>query len=65
MWVAAIDFALGQNDAGFDWAQRACEDRSSRLVYLNLDPYLDPWFDGVRTDPRSIDLVRRVGLPIS
>src|SRR5579871_1466147 len=58
-WVAVIHIGLGENDPAFDWLQRAYEDRSAWLVNLKVDPFFDP----IRSDPKFVDLVRRVGLP--
>ena len=58
-WFAVIYGALGENDRAFEWLQRAYEDRSSWLVFLNVDPLFDP----LRKDPRFADLARRVNLP--
>ncbi|HVB40361.1 MAG TPA: tetratricopeptide repeat protein [Terriglobales bacterium] len=55
---AAIDFALGQRDAGFEWLDKACQDRCFELVYLNVDPT----FDALRRDPRFQAVVRRLNL---
>lgn len=57
-WVAVIYIGLGEKNQGFNWLQKAYEDRSSWLVYLQVDPL----FDSVRSDPRFIALLRRVGL---
>ena len=56
--IARIHVGLGDNNQAFDWLQKAYEDRSAGLLYLKVDPA----FDGVRSDPRFIDLLRRVGL---
>jgi len=56
--IALIHVGLGDNNQAFDWLQKAYEDRSAGLLYLKVDPA----FDGVRSDPRFIDLLRRVGL---
>jgi tetratricopeptide (TPR) repeat protein len=56
--MASIYLGLGQKDQAFDWLQKAYEDRSAGLVYLKIDPA----FDNIRSDPRFIDLLRRVGL---
>ncbi len=58
-WVAVIHIGLGESDQAFDWLQRAYEDRSAWLVNLKVDPLFDP----IRSDPKFVDLVRRVGLP--
>jgi hypothetical protein len=57
MWIAVILLRLGEKDQGFDWMQKAYDDRSAWLVYLKVDPLFDP----VRADPRFADLLRRVG----
>ncbi len=57
--IAAIHIALGEKDQGFDWLQKAYQDRSTGLAYLKVDP----WYDSIRTDPRFADLLRRVGFP--
>ena len=57
--IALIHFGLRRNDEGFDWLERAYRERADLLVYLKVDPRLDP----VRDDPRFRDLVLRVGLP--
>ncbi len=56
--MATIYLGLGEQDQAFDWLQKAYEDRSAGLVYLKIDPA----FDSIRSDPRYIDLLRRVGL---
>ena len=58
MWIAVIHLGLGEKDQAFDWMQKAYDDRSAWLVYLKVDPL----FDGVRSDARFVDLMRRVGL---
>jgi hypothetical protein len=58
-WVAVIHIGLGEKDQAFDWLQKALQDRSAWLVYLKVDPFFDP----LRSDPRFIDLIRKVGLP--
>ena len=58
MSMALIHIGLSEKDQAFDWLQKAYEDRSAWLVYLKLDPF----FDSIRSDPRFIELMRRVGL---
>jgi eukaryotic-like serine/threonine-protein kinase len=56
--IATIHTALGEKDQAFEWLRRAYEERYSGLAYLKNDPALD----GLRSDPRFADLMRRVGL---
>jgi tetratricopeptide (TPR) repeat protein len=57
--VATIHAGLGDHDRTFEWLERAFEERSSWLLSLKVEPM----FAGLRSDPRFLDLVRRVGLP--
>ena len=56
--VAGIYAALGQSEPAFEWLNKACEQHDLQLVSLKVDPSLD----GVRSDPRFKDLIRRIGL---
>ncbi len=56
--IAVIQVGLGDKNQGFDWLQKAYEDRSAGLLYLKVDPA----FDAIRSDPRFVDLLRKVGL---
>ncbi len=56
--IGVIHAGLGEDDQAFEWLERAYEERSSRLVYLKVDPPLD----NLRPDPRFEDLLRRVRL---
>lgn len=56
--IAAIHAGLGRNDEAFAWLERAYVERDSWLDYLGLDPRLD----GLHSDPRFGDLLRRMGL---
>ena len=51
--------ALGEKDKAFEWLDRMYEDRKGMLIWLKVDPGLDP----LRSDPRFRELARRVGLP--
>src|SRR2546427_7317853 len=50
---------LGDKEQAFAWLERSYQERRQRMVWLNVDPLLEP----LRSDPRFHDLVRRVGLP--
>ncbi len=57
--IALIHTALGQRDSAFAWLDRAVQERTHWLVWLNRDLRWKP----LRGDPRFATLVRRVGLP--
>jgi tetratricopeptide (TPR) repeat protein len=56
--VALIHVGLGQRDQAFEWLDKALLERSDQMIYLTVEPRLDP----VRSDSRFTDLVRRVGI---
>lgn len=55
---AIIYAAIGERDQAFEWLEKLYRDRAFDIAFLNVDPF----FDGLRADPRFADLVRRVGL---
>ena len=57
--IAIIHIGLGEKDDAFRSLEKALQDRSICVPYLNVDPRLDP----IRSDPRYIDLVRRLAFP--
>lgn len=57
--IARTLIALGDYDEAFRLLDRADAERSWGVLWLRIDPLLDP----VRTDPRFIALVNRIGLP--
>ncbi len=57
-YVATLLMLLGDKDGAFEWLERAVEDRSYDITYLNVDPLFDP----VRDDPRFPALVRKLNL---
>jgi TolB-like protein/Tfp pilus assembly protein PilF len=57
--VAQLYSTLGDKDKAFFWLNKAYEERAVRLIYLRVEPEYDP----LRTDPRYVELVRRIGFP--
>jgi len=57
--VAAVYTALGEKDRAFECLERAYDARGSWMCYLTSAPI----FDGLRSDPRYSELLRRMGLP--
>lgn len=58
---AVIHAALGDHQRAIDLLERAFDEKSYWIIYLNVDPALDP----LRADPRFSDLRRRAGLTSS
>jgi TolB-like protein len=56
--IARYHFYLGDNDEGFEWLERAYSKRDAGPLYIRSEWELD----GVRTDPRYLDLLKRLGL---
>jgi serine/threonine protein kinase/Tfp pilus assembly protein PilF len=57
----AVEYALmGDRDRTFEWLEKAYADRSSRLEYIKQEDFFAPF----RSDPRYLDLLRRIGLPM-
>ena len=59
--VAMIYAGLGRNDDAMDWLETGFKVRSRDLLYVRDDPH----FASLHSDPRFVELVRRVGLPSS
>ena len=56
--IAAIYLGLGDNEKALDFLEKSLAERSGIMVYLNVDPALEP----LRREERFRDLVRKVGL---
>ena len=56
--IAIIHVALGEKDQAFEFLEKACDDGSDDLIYLNVDQM----FDSLRSEPRFKKLLRRIGL---
>ncbi len=56
--VARVHLGLGDIGRVFELLEKALDERYGYLAYLNVEPM----FDGIRSDARFEELVRRVGL---
>ena len=56
--MATIHVALGNNEQAFQLLAKAYAEHSFHLVNLNVSPQ----FKSIRSDPRFLDLVQRIGL---
>ena len=57
--IAGYHLRLGQTEEAIASLQKAYEQRDFRMTMLSVDF----GFDSIRSDPRFVDLVRKVGLP--
>ena len=57
--IGLVHIGLGDPDRAFASLERACDERAGYLVYLNVDPAVDP----IRNDPRFADLLRKTKRP--
>jgi DNA-binding winged helix-turn-helix (wHTH) protein/tetratricopeptide (TPR) repeat protein len=56
--IAAVYAALNDDEVTMKWINKACDERASALIYLNVDPI----YDRIRRDPRFQSMVRRVNV---
>jgi serine/threonine protein kinase/tetratricopeptide (TPR) repeat protein len=54
-WYAA----MGDSDRTFEWLEKAYAERSGLMEYIKGED----WFEPFHSDPRYIDLLKRMGLP--
>jgi tetratricopeptide (TPR) repeat protein len=57
--VACLYATIGDRGMAFEYLEKAYLEHSYRLAVLQVEPQLDP----LRSDPRYIDLVKRMGSP--
>jgi serine/threonine protein kinase/pimeloyl-ACP methyl ester carboxylesterase/Tfp pilus assembly protein PilF len=58
--LALFHLALGDDDQGFEWLDRAYEERDLFLCFLKMHPLFD--ILNVRSDPRYVALLEKIGL---
>ena len=57
-FVAMVKFGLGDNDEAFSWLQKAYQEHDGFVLYFRQFP----WFAEYRTDPRWLEIERKMGL---
>jgi hypothetical protein len=58
-YLAIVHLGLGNDEAALDRLRQALDQNSTAIVFLRIDPMVDP----LRDHPRFTDLLRRAGLP--
>jgi tetratricopeptide (TPR) repeat protein len=56
--VAASCFQLGKEDLGFEWLEKAYDERDFNLIFIKVGPM----FDSVRSEPRFQTLLKKMRL---
>jgi serine/threonine-protein kinase len=56
--MALVHAALGENDSAFNCLEKSYQRREESVLSLKVDPKVDP----LRSDPRFIDLLKRIGV---
>jgi serine/threonine-protein kinase len=56
--IANIYFALGEDDLGFEWLERAFAEHDPTLPFIKVDPV----YDRLISDPRYIAMLEKLGL---
>jgi len=57
--IATYYALMGDRDHTFEWLERAYAEHSGRLEYIKDEDFFEPF----HSDPRYLDLLRRMGLP--
>ena len=57
--IANFSAQLGDKDMTFVYLEKSYQIRDPYIVWLRIEPH----FDSLRSDPRYLDLVRRIGFP--
>jgi serine/threonine protein kinase/tetratricopeptide (TPR) repeat protein len=57
-YFAMYYFAIGENDQGFRYLDKAFEERNFIMVFIKVDPFLD----GIRHDPRFKAILKKMNL---
>ena len=58
IYLAAVHLGLGETSQTFDLLEQAYQERNDRLIYLGVDPIVDP----LRGDPRFKQLLLKIGI---
>lgn len=59
-YIALIYAGLGEKDQAFVWLEKAYQQNADVIIFLKVEP----GFDGLRSDPRFHDLLRRMRLAL-
>jgi serine/threonine-protein kinase len=58
LYFALVHFGPGERDEALDWLEEAYEERDVWMAWLNIDGT----FDSLRSEPKFIALLEKVGV---
>ena len=56
--MAVLTMALGKREETLDWLERSYDERAFDIMSMQAEPL----FDGLRSEPRFVELSKRIGL---
>jgi serine/threonine protein kinase/Tfp pilus assembly protein PilF len=56
--LALVHVALGENDLAFEYLEESCARHEEAILSLKVDPK----FDALRSDPRFVELLKKIGI---
>jgi TolB-like protein/Flp pilus assembly protein TadD len=56
--MAEVFLGMGEVDRALDWLEKACDERATWMIFLNVNPVFDP----LRAQPRFREILKRMGL---
>jgi TolB-like protein/Tfp pilus assembly protein PilF len=62
VYFASLYNVLGEKDKAFECLNKAVEIRSGQVIYLRA--YADSYFKDIKTDPRFIELLEKIGFRV-
>jgi adenylate cyclase len=60
-WLGFVYVGMGDKSKALDWLEKAHEERSAWLAWINVEPRFDP----LREEPRFKQLIEKIGFPPS
>jgi tetratricopeptide (TPR) repeat protein len=57
-WIARMYFALGDEARGFEWLEKAYQERDMWVAHMNVDPF----YATFRSDPRFTAMLKKMNL---
>jgi TolB-like protein/Tfp pilus assembly protein PilF len=61
-YIALIYDGLGENEKAFEWLLKAWEERSGHIIYLKA--HSTAFLKDIASDPRYIDLLKKIGFKV-